>query len=331
MEEPIAGGDGGGTSEAQAASATRPSTNAPVRASGRLSWVRIRRRTVWIMNYRHAYHAGNFADVLKHVVLIMLVEHLKKKPAPFFYLDTHAGRGVYDLSEAQAQRSGEYKNGIGRLLEAPAASLPPEVASYVGLVRASAGKGHSAITAYPGSPAIVARLRRPDDRLVLMETHPKEAAALRTALGRHRQVSVLESDGYAALKAQLPPRENRGLVLIDPPYESDAEFDRVLAGLEVAHGRWPTGTLCVWYPLTARAGPLRFQRELEGSGLRKVLDVRLSVLPADAQVGMAGAGLVIVNPPWLLDERLRELLPPLHRLLSPEGVGGTSVEWRVPE
>jgi 23S rRNA (adenine2030-N6)-methyltransferase len=283
------------------------------------------------MNYRHVYHAGNFADVLKHVVLLMLVEHLKKKPAPFFYLDTHAGRGLYDLSEAQAQRSGEYKGGIGLLLEAPAASLPPELAAYVGLVRASAGKGHSAITAYPGSPLIVARLRRAEDRLVLAETLPKEAAALRDALGRARRVSVLESDGYAALKAQLPPRENRGLVLIDPPYESDAEFDRVLAGLELARGRWPTGTFCVWYPLTDRAGPLRFRRDLEQSGLSRVLDVRLSVLPADAQVGLAGAGLVIVNPPWQLDARLKELLPVLHRLLSPEGHGGSEVEWLVPE
>jgi 23S rRNA (adenine2030-N6)-methyltransferase len=283
------------------------------------------------MNYRHAYHAGNFADVLKHVVLLMLVEHLKKKPAPFFYLDTHAGRGLYDLSEAQAQRSGEYKGGIGLLLEAPAASLPPELAAYVGLVRASAGKGHSAITAYPGSPLIVARLRRAEDRLVLAETMPKEAAALRDALGRARRVSVIEGDGYAALKAQLPPRENRGLVLIDPPYESDAEFDRVLAGLELARGRWPTGTFCVWYPLTDRAGPLRFRRDLAQSGLSRVLDVRLSVLPADAQVGLAGAGLVIVNPPWQLDARLRELMPTLHRLLSPERHGSWEVEWLVPE
>lgn len=283
------------------------------------------------MNYRHAFHAGNFADVLKHVVLTMLVEHLKKKPAPFFYLDTHAGRGLYDLSDAQAQRSGEYKGGIGRLIEQPAAALPPEVAAYVQLVRDCAGPGRSAITAYPGSPVIVARLRRPQDRLVLMETLPKEAAALRAALGRPRLTSVLESDGYAALKAQLPPRENRGLVLIDPPYESDAEFDRVLAGLETAHERWPTGTCCVWYPLTDRAGPLRFHRELERSGLRRVLDVRLGVLPEDAQVGMAGAGLVIVNPPWLLDERLGELLPRLHRLLAPEGSGGCGVAWLVPE
>jgi len=283
------------------------------------------------MNYRHAFHAGNFADVLKHVVLIMLIEYLKKKPAPFFYLDTHAGRGLYDLSDAQAQRSGEYKGGIGRLLDVRAASLPAEVAAYVNVVRESAGKGHSAITAYPGSPIIVAALRRPTDRLVLMETLPKEASALTAALGRQRLVSVLESDGYAALKAQLPPRENRGLVLIDPPYESDLEFDRVLAGLEVGHERWPTGTYYVWYPLTDRAGPLRFRHNLERSGIRRVLDVTLSVLPADAQVGMSGAGLVIINPPWLLDERLQELLPQLHRLLSPDGLGGTSVDWLVPE
>jgi 23S rRNA (adenine2030-N6)-methyltransferase len=283
------------------------------------------------MNYRHAYHAGNFADVLKHVVLMMLVEHLKKKPAPFFYLDTHAGRGLYDLSEAAAQRSGEYKLGIGRILDAPATTLPADVAAYARLVRESAGKGHSAITAYPGSPLIVARLRRPGDRLVLMETQPKEAAALRSAVGRGQRVSVLESDGYAALKAQLPPRENRGLVLIDPPYESDLEFGRVLAGLELAHERWPLGTYCIWYPLTDRAGPVRFHRDLERSGIRRILDVQLSVLPTDAQVGMAGAGLVIVNPPWMLDERLKALLPPLHRLLSPEGSGGTSVEWLVPE
>jgi len=283
------------------------------------------------MNYRHAYHAGNFADVLKHVVLIMLIEHLKKKPAPFFYLDTHAGRGRYDLSEAEAQRSGEYKGGIGRLLEAPAGSLPPEVADYLRLVREEAGTGRSAITAYPGSPLIVARLRRATDRLVLVESEPREAASLSRLLDRERRVSVLEGDGYAALKAHLPPRENRGLVLIDPPYESDAEFDRVLEGLATAHQRWPTGTVCIWYPRTDRAGPLRFHHGLERSGIRKVLDVTLDVLPTDAQVGMPGAGLVIVNPPWQLDTRLRELLPPLHALLSPEGAGGTRIEWRVPE
>jgi len=283
------------------------------------------------MNYRHAFHAGNFADVLKHVVLMMLVEHLKKKPAPFFFLDTHAGGGTYDLSLGESQRSGEYKNGIGRLLEFPEATLPAEVAGYVRLVKDCAGPGRSAITAYPGSPTIVAKLRRPDDRLVLAETHAREAQSLRALLGRQKLVSVLESDGYAAVKAQLPPRENRGLVLIDPPYESDLEFDRILAALETGHERWPTGTFCVWYPLTERAAPLRFRRNLERSGIRKVLDCTLSVMPADTPVAMHGSGLVIVNPPWLLDERLAELLPDLHRLLAPDGAGGTSVEWWVGE
>ena len=283
------------------------------------------------MNYRHAFHAGNFADVLKHVVLIMLVEHLKKKPSPFFFLDTHAGRGRYDLSQAESQKSGEYRDGIGRLLEVRPADLTPELATYVGLVRQAAGPGRSAITAYPGSPAVVALLRRPSDRLVLVEMEAREADALRDALGRQKLVSIVEGDGYAALKAQLPPRENRGLVLIDPPYESDAEFDRVLAGLELAYERWPTGTYCVWYPVTGRAGPTRFRRDLERSGIRRVLGVTLGVRPQDAQVGMGTSGLVIVNPPWQLDARLGELLPELHRRLAPDGQGGASVEWWVPE
>ncbi|MBK6452911.1 MAG: 23S rRNA (adenine(2030)-N(6))-methyltransferase RlmJ [Steroidobacteraceae bacterium] len=283
------------------------------------------------MNYRHAFHAGNFADVLKHVVLMMLVEHLKKKPAPFFYLDTHAGGGTYDLSLGESQRSGEYKNGIGRLLEFPEAALAPELADYVRLVKACAGPGRSAITAYPGSPTIVGRMRRNIDRLVLAETHAREAQALRSSLGWQKLVSIVESDGYAALKAQLPPRENRGLVLIDPPFESDTEFDRILSALETGYERWPTGTYCIWYPLTERAAPLRFRRNLEGSGIRKVLDVTLSVMPDDAAVGLRGSGLVIVNPPWMLDERLAELLPDLHRLLVPDGAGGTSVEWWIGE
>jgi len=279
------------------------------------------------VNYRHAYHAGNHADVLKHVVLMMLVAHLKKKPAPFFYLDTHAGGGAYDLSLGESQRSGEYRQGIGRLLEFPEAALPPEVLDYVRLVRQCTAPGRSPITAYPGSPRIVLAMRRATDRLVLAETHAREVQALRAVVGRQKRVSVLESDGYAALKAGLPPRENRGLVLLDPPYESDDEFEKVLAALERGHERWPTGTYCVWYPLTERAAPLRFRRNLERSGIPKVLDCTLGVMPADTPVGLRGSGLVIVNPPWLLDQRLAELLPDLHRLLVPDGSGGTTVEW----
>ena len=279
------------------------------------------------MNYRHAYHAGNFADVLKHILLIELVEHLKKKPTPFFYLDTHAGGGTYDLSLGESQRSGEYKQGIGRLLELPDTALPEEARRYVHLVRDCAGPRRSAITAYPGSPRIVAKLRRPKDRLVLAETHAREAQSLRTLFAGQKYVAIVEGDGYAALKAQVPPREHRGLVLIDPPYEADTEFDRVVAALELGYERWPAGMYCVWYPLSDRASPLRFRRHVERTGLRKVLGCSLSVLPDDAPVGLRGSGLVIVNPPWLLDERLSELLPDLHRLLVPAGAGGTSVEW----
>lgn len=285
----------------------------------------------FLVNYRHSYHAGNHADVLKHVVLMMLVDHLKKKPAPFFCLDTHAGAGTYDLSLAEPQRSGEYKTGIGRLLEIPEQALPAEVRDYVRLVRACAGPGRSAITAYPGSPAIFMRLRRREDRLVLVENHLREVQSLRARYAREKRVAIVEGDGYAAIRAQLPPHENRGLVLVDPPYESDLEFDQMLAALETGFARWPRGTYCVWYPLTERAGPLRFRRELERSGIRRVLDCTLGVLPADTPSGLRGSGLVIVNPPWQLDERLSELLPDLHRLLVPDGAGGTSVEWWVDE
>jgi 23S rRNA (adenine2030-N6)-methyltransferase len=283
------------------------------------------------VNYRHAFHAGNYADVFKHVVLAMLVEHLKSKPAPFMYLDTHAGRGRYDLSHAQPQRSGEYLGGIGRLLKEPAVALPPEVAAYVKLVRESAGLDRSPITAYPGSPLIVELLRRPTDRMVLVEKHPGDAASLRAAIGRARRVTVLEQDGYAALKGQLPPAERRGLVLIDPPYESESEFGAVLGALLQGHERWPTGTYCVWYPQSERAGSLRFHRELKESGIRRILDAQLSVLPADSAVGMQGCGLAIVNPPWQLDLRLKALLPRLHALLAADGAGGTHVDWLVPE
>jgi 23S rRNA (adenine2030-N6)-methyltransferase len=283
------------------------------------------------LNYRHAFHAGNFADVLKHVVLMQLVEHLERKPAPFLYLDTHAGRGIYDLSEAEGQRSGEYKEGIGLLLAARPAMLPPELQAYVALVRDSAGEGRSAITAYPGSPLLVARMRRPGDRLVMVEKDAREADALRAVLGRQGRVSVVTGDGYAALKAHLPPDENRGLVLIDPPYEDAGEFDRVLAGLLLAHERWPRGQYAVWYPQSERAGSARFRARLRDSGIRRILDLRLAVLPSDAPVGMPGCGMLLVNPPWQFDERFTELLPTLHRLLSPSGAGSHAIEWLVPE
>jgi 23S rRNA A2030 N6-methylase RlmJ len=187
----------------------------------------------------------------------------------------------------------------------------------------------------------VGRLRREvalraDDRITCCELQPEEAQSLQATFARDPRVAVHERDGYAALKALLPPKIGttkfaRGLVLIDPPYESEAEFDAVLAALMHGHERWPTGMYCVWYPQTERAGSLRFHRELCESGIRRILDAQLSVLPPDSAVGMQGCGLAIVNPPWQLDLRLTQLLPELHALLAPDGAGGTRVDWLVPE
>jgi 23S rRNA (adenine2030-N6)-methyltransferase len=283
------------------------------------------------MNYRHAFHAGNFADVIKHVALTAVLEHLKKKNAAFLYLDTHAGAGVYDLSRSSAQRSGEYLAGIARLLAHTGSFRADEINRYVAIVRQSAGPDRSAITAYPGSPLIALACRRAHDRLVLVEAHATEAENLRRAVARDPRVAVVEGDGYREINAYVPPVERRGVVLIDPPYETEQEFDRVVAALEAAYRRWPTGVYVVWYPLTSRADSERFRRVLEHSTLKRVLDVRFEVLPTDSPRGMPGCGLIFVNPPWQIDERLKQILPELHALLAVDGAGGTSVDWLVPE
>ena len=274
------------------------------------------------MNYRHAFHAGNFADVHKHVVLLALLEHLHKKPKPFFFLDTHAGRGLYDLRSTEAQRGGEAQNGIGRIrrIDPPIAALD----RYLAIVG-------SADKTYPGSPLIAAEMLRENDRAVFVEKHPSEAAELETTVGYRKRVSVLAADGYAALKAQLPPKENRGLVLIDPPYENDTEFSDVARALLTALTRWSNGTYCVWYPIKPGSAELRFHRALVDAGIKKILALELSVLPHDSPLGLNGSGLVIVNPPYQLDEQMRALLPQLHRALVPEQTGGVRVEWLAGE
>ena len=189
------------------------------------------------MNYRHAYHAGNFADCLKHALLVWLLQALARKPAAFAVLDTHAGAGRYDLSEGPAERTGEWRQGIGRLLDDPPAAL----ADYVAVVR-SAGL-------YPGSPAIIRALLRQDDRLICCELHPEEAASLRQAFGRDSRVAVHARDGWAALTALLPPAQKRGLVLVDPPYEQGGEHDRLAAAFRTVAARFPAGIVAGWYPI----------------------------------------------------------------------------------
>lgn len=280
------------------------------------------------MNYRHAFHAGNVGDVVKHVVLVTLLDRLAAKPAPLFLLDTHAGRGRYDLKSTEATRGGEWQEGIGRLWNA-GESLP-EITRYLELVRRANAPGN-ALHLYPGSPLLALAVLRKEDRKVFVEKHPEEAAQLRSATRGRRNLSVLEQDGYAALKATLPPKENRGLVLLDPPFEAVTEFADLATALESAYRRWPNGVFAVWYPLKAGADIQVLHRSLASSGIRKILIVELSTRPADSPLGLVGSGMLLINPPWQLDARLREILPALHAKLSPDGVGTTRVEWLVEE
>jgi 23S rRNA (adenine2030-N6)-methyltransferase len=275
------------------------------------------------VNYRHAFHAGNFADVHKHVVLLALLERLKRKPKPLLYLDTHAGRGSYDLRAEDATRSGESREGIARL-----AGRPVRSADLLRYLQATHAAG-AAPTHYPGSPLIALGALREGDRAVLVEQQPAEAQALQQATSRMRDVSIVCGDGYAALKTYLPPRENRGLVLIDPPYEADTEFADAERALRFGLSRWPNGVFALWYPIKAGAQSQRLNAALQASGLRKLLRLELTVRPADSPIGLNGSGLVIANPPWKFDAEVREALDELHTAL--EGKGASRVDWLVDE
>ncbi|WP_431856334.1 23S rRNA (adenine(2030)-N(6))-methyltransferase RlmJ [Azospirillum sp.] len=278
------------------------------------------------MNYRHIFHAGNFADVMKHAVLTLIVEHLRAKPAAFCVLDTHAGVGRYDLTSDPAQRTLEYADGIGRLFgHAPP---HPALAPYLDAVAALNPGGD--LRWYPGSPRLARALLRPQDRLVLSELHPEDAATLKAEFARDPQVTVHAMDAYHALKAHLPPKEKRGLVLVDPPFEEPDEFARLVAGLRQAYRRWPTGIYAIWYPIKERPAVWRFQEALAEAGIPKILLAELTIHPEDTHLRLNGSGLAIVNPPWKLDETLGAVLPALHAVLPGTG-GGTRVEWLVPE
>jgi 23S rRNA (adenine2030-N6)-methyltransferase len=281
------------------------------------------------MNYRHLYHAGNFADVHKHVVLVALLDYLLLKPKPIFYLDTHAGRGMYDLHSEEATKGGEWRAGIGALLQAtPKHAL---LTRYLDCLKGIVNDGWPAMRTYPGSPVIARALLRAADRAVFVEKNAREAEDLKAVLQRKRDLSVLCEDGYIALKAHTPPKENRGLILIDPPYEDSNEFDVVTQSLISAWRRWPSGVYALWYPLTASNAPQQMQQVIRHSGIRKVLIAEFAVRPIDSPLGLNGSGLLIVNPPWRLDEQLREAQTELLTALAPSGTGSARVEWLVRE
>jgi 23S rRNA (adenine2030-N6)-methyltransferase len=279
------------------------------------------------MNYRHAYHAGNFADVLKHAVFARLIEYLKRKDAPFRIVDTHAGRGRYVLDSVEAAKTGEWQGGIGRLLGADAVPLPAKVARlmapYIDAVRAENGGG--ALRVYPGSPLIARRLMRAQDTLVVNEFHPEEREHLRAALGRDRRVKVMALDGWIALKSLLPPKERRGIVLIDPPFEEEGELDRLAQGLAQGLRRFETGVYLAWYPIKGPEPVARFQAALAAPGRSRLLAVELMLRRPVAPERLNGCGLIVANPPHTLAEELASLLPELVRRLGE----GSAASYRI--
>jgi len=263
------------------------------------------------MNYRHAYHAGNPGDVLKHAVLTSVIERLLEKPAPVFVVDTHSGVGTYDLAAAEPGKTGEWQAGIGKLFSAPC----PAVERYLALVRDMNPDG--ALRHYPGSPAIAASLLRPGDRLVLAELHPEDCATLRDWARGHPVAAVHHRDGYEALKAFLPPREGRGLVVIDPPYEDPDEFERLAQAVLAGHRRWPAGRWLIWHPVKDRAPVWRLQEALIEGGVGNLLSAELLVRPEDG-LHLAGSGVLLVNPPYGIEDWLSAALPALQTALAPE-------------
>jgi 23S rRNA (adenine2030-N6)-methyltransferase len=274
------------------------------------------------MNYRHAFHAGGPADVVKHAILTRILAYLGNKPAAFRAIDTHAGAGLYDLRGPEATRSPEWRDGIAHLLAAPiegeAAAL---LAPYLDAVRALNPGGE--LAAYPGSPAVTRALLRSQDRLIACELEPTAAAALAHNLGGDRRSKAIAIDGWTALNAYVPPPERRGVVLIDPPFEVTDEFSRLAQALEAAHRKWATGIFVLWYPLKGRPDSDMLARRLRRSAIPKVLRAEVDFAMQRKSEGLAGCGLIVVNPPWMLDGELEILLPFFATLFA----GGSRVEW----
>lgn len=276
------------------------------------------------MNYRHAFHAGNFADVFKHAVLVRIILHLREKPAAFRVIDTHAGAGVYDLTGPEASRTGEWRHGIDRARSAPLASAAAAlIAPYLGTVAAFNPGG--TLVRYPGSPLLALSLMRAHDRLTACELEPLAGAALKRALAADPRARSVAIDGWFALNAYLPPKERRGLVLIDPPFEQPDEFSRLAHAIVKAQRKWPTGIYMAWHPVKDRRAVTAFARSLAESGTPKILRAELSVGAGAGELG--AAGLVLVNPPWRLAEELKTLFDPLARVLTRGPGGGCRLDW----
>lgn len=283
-----------------------------------------------MLSYQHEYHAGNHGDVLKHALLVAVLEALRRKPKPLRVIDAYAGSGTYRLDTPEARRTNEHRAGIGRLLGArvPPGPVAEALAPYLAAVRAENGTGP--LLVYPGSPRIVQGLLRPEDHLELLELHPQSLTKLRRNLGADPRVHIHGRDAAEGLPAILPPPERRGLVLIDPAYEVKEEYEGIRDLLVTCHRRWPGGTYLVWYPLIRHPAAARFAARIATTGIRRIWQAEVQV-EANDHKGMRGSGVLLVNPPFGVEPVLKVLVPWLWQALASGGAGHARADWLVPE
>ena len=275
-----------------------------------------------MLSYRHSYHAGNFADVLKHSVLIHILDYLKKKQKPFCYVDTHAGAGNYLLNSEQAEKTQEYQQGIAKLWKAD--NLPPALAAYVNVIKAF--NIEATLNRYPGSPMIARHLLRPQDRLFLYELHNTEIEILRQSVNKDKRVQIAHEDGFKRSLAIMPPQQRRGLVLIDPSYEIKTDYNQVLETIKQMYKRFATGTYALWYPVVQRQRINELEQKIHASSLRNVQLFELAQLADSDAQGMTASGMIIVNPPWTLKTEMQQTLPYLADKLGLANQGSYRIE-----
>lgn len=279
-----------------------------------------------MLSYRHSFHAGNHADVVKHIVQSLILDALKQKDKPFVYHDTHSGVGRYDLQDERSEKTGEFKQGIARIWQRD--DIPAEIASYIEAIKVL--NNGDALRYYPGSPKVARAQLRDQDRMVLTELHPSDFPLLLQEFRGDSQVRIYKEDAFARLKGSLPPKERRGVVLIDPPYELKHEYMDVVKAIKESHKRWATGTYAIWYPVVYRENIDKMLKGLEDLGIRKILQIELGVEPDTEERGMTASGMIVINPPWKLESQMQAILPWLKEAIAPNH-GHYKVEWIVPE
>ena len=280
-----------------------------------------------MFSYRHIFHAGNYADVFKHVVVVSLIKALQRKDSGFCIHDTHAGIGLYNLQSQQAQKNREFNRGVQLLIQA--ASPPELIQKYLQIVRVV--NGGETLAYYPGSPTLARKLMRPQDGMILTELNKLDYETLKQGFARDKQVAVHCQDAWQGLKAFVPPKQKRGLVLIDPPYELKSEVNDMISAFRLAYKKWSTGIYAIWYPIFEDNFDRRIARQLKESSIPKILDVNMRIRDAGDGRRMIGTGMFIINPPWQLDELLKSSIDFLWNALNEDGKGDYSVSWLVPE